>query len=270
MNSSSSSLSSDWDVLSQNSVAGNSIDISLRREPLPLMERNGTKSRADDKICPPAVSGVDDINDALNSNQDHNTSSDIEVIEETLEDLIQSPVPTMKYSINSSLIADSPDSSIPPPVPVELGWTMLFRLFQRNLENSFQRLQEDFQLTRIILCLIIVFVSVYLASALNFYGAPSNDMKDQIEILKKENDYLKNQAVSSKTESEKLFLILEEQIKAMRSENQKISKSMQSLRKNMEEQSSEKYRESPNCFVNFFRCFSATLPKWPTTVPKWW
>ncbi|KAG8190726.1 hypothetical protein JTE90_024860 [Oedothorax gibbosus] len=242
MDLSSSSLSSDWDIVSPTAVI---TDECIEESPNEVNAEsqnawNSEKFIDDDKEHSPMGSGVDDINDADISNQnDSNTSSDIDVIEETAEDLIQMSIPTMEYSINSSISVDSSVSSSPPissapsstpSAPAEEGWSLLFfiQLLLRLLRNSELK---DY--------LVLFSVSVVIVSTVHFQGTPPDKMKeitDQVEKLKKENDHLKNQVISSKMEDEKLFLILEEQIKAMRSENHKLSKSMQFLIRQMEEQ----------------------------------
>lgn len=62
------------------------------------------------------------------------------------------------------------------------------------------------------------------------------EMKEQVDELKKENANLRNHVISSKIEDDKLFLILEEQIKALKIENYKLGNSLQLLITQMEEQ----------------------------------
>ncbi|CAL1261154.1 unnamed protein product [Larinioides sclopetarius] len=234
MNSSSDfTISSDWDViddevpqidldqkkseeaasedLKENAQKGSCVD-----DIIPEQEINGTKEDS----SMPDVAEPD-----INNHQENSSSSEFDVLDESVEDNQSNlSFSHMEYSISSSLGESSHPSLVPEVETAEIEAGPERQTSREYAINVHPYL--------VAVTLSLTFIAILVASAP--FGS-IRQMKERMNALQSENDELKN-LVQSKLENDKLLIALEEQIKSLKGENFKLSESMKALVSQLEEQ----------------------------------
>lgn len=223
-------LSSDWDVINC-STDDNKIDSEERIDDILTKDE---MTNVAEKIKEPKGTGVHDIPELESSNHNESSSSsEFDVIEETADENHSNvPISSMEFSLSASLGENHISPVVPEAEPEsELEQPVNLRM---PVFNSFHLYPHMVQRIIIVVSMLVVILGIYFSASDSAKGT-INHMKDRMSVLQAENIELKNQ-MRSKFENNKMLMALEEQIKALKDENFKLSSSMQALVLQLEEQ----------------------------------
>ncbi|GFX04398.1 uncharacterized protein TNCV_3975441 [Trichonephila clavipes] len=220
-------LSNDWDIITceiednRNDTEEYSDDILTKNEMTNVAEKVK-------ELVGTRVRGIP-VHDCNNHNES-SSSSDIDVIDETAE---ESPsnvsISSMEFSLSGSLGRSPVEARAGPELVLEQSVGFRIPILER-----FHLFSQTVQRIIIVISMFVVIFGIYISASDSAQGV-INRMKDRMSSLQAENVELKHQ-IRSKFEDSKVLLTLEEQIRAIKAENFKLSSSMQALVLQLEEQ----------------------------------
>ncbi|GFQ77917.1 uncharacterized protein TNCT_706831 [Trichonephila clavata] len=227
--SSESTLTNDWDIISceiednKNDTEEHSDDVLTKKEMTNVAE----------KVKDPVGTGVHDIpeHDCCNHNES-SSSSEFDVIDETAEESPSNvPISNMEFSLSRSLGRSpvEPEAKAGPELVLEQS--VGFRI---PILDRFHLFSQTVQRIIIVISMLVVIFGIYISASDSAQGV-INRMRDRMSTLQAENIELKHQ-IRSKFDDGKMLIAVENQLRALKDENFKLSSSMQALVLQLEEQ----------------------------------